>query len=167
MLFRCSLLSITRWILLQASCAVYFYSLCPWHCVHASAWHPRSPPIRKAASLPASTPWNLEALSQPPAFEWSKGKPIRSLYFQGEAYRGRPRTGLNRCGSGIRPVMSVRPPCRCFLSTAARTSPTRRTVMPRPTHSFARRRIFILFRNCGMATDLTSPRCDLQCSGFP
>ena len=50
----------------------------------------QTPPIRKADSLPESTPWNLAALSQPPEFEWRQEQEIRSLYFQGEPYRGQP-----------------------------------------------------------------------------
>ena len=52
-------------------------------------------PIRRAASLPATTPWNLDKLSQVPAFEWaadrlgSGGQPIRSLYYTGELYQGK------------------------------------------------------------------------------
>jgi dienelactone hydrolase len=44
--------------------------------------------IRRAASLPDSTPWNLTELSQVPAFAWGEGTEIRSLYYQGEPYNG-------------------------------------------------------------------------------
>jgi cephalosporin-C deacetylase-like acetyl esterase len=46
--------------------------------------------IHKAATLPATTPWNLESLSQAPEFEWSEGKEVRSLYFKGEPLQGKP-----------------------------------------------------------------------------
>lgn len=41
-------------------------------------------------TLPASTPWNLDELSKPPAFEWDEGKQIRSLFYKGESYKGKP-----------------------------------------------------------------------------
>jgi len=47
-------------------------------------------PIRRAASLPDTTPWNLEVLSNPPEYKWAEGKEIRSLYYKGEPYRGKP-----------------------------------------------------------------------------
>ena len=50
----------------------------------------QTPLIRAADSLPESTPWDLAALSQPPEFEWGQEQEIRSLYFQGEPYRGQP-----------------------------------------------------------------------------
>lgn len=45
--------------------------------------------IRPAHSLPETTPWNLEALSMPPDFEWSDGTQIRSLYYKSEPYNGK------------------------------------------------------------------------------
>ncbi|MBN2291407.1 MAG: alpha/beta fold hydrolase [Pirellulales bacterium] len=47
-------------------------------------------PIRPADTLPESTPWNLKALSRPPAFEWGPGKEIRTLHYKGEPYEGKP-----------------------------------------------------------------------------
>ena len=49
-------------------------------------------PIRPADTLPKTTPWDLKALSAPPEFKWAKGdgKNVRSLYFTGEAYKGKP-----------------------------------------------------------------------------
>jgi len=47
--------------------------------------------FQPAKSLPATTPWDLVALSAPPAYEWSdQQNPIRSLYYEGEPYKGRP-----------------------------------------------------------------------------
>lgn len=48
--------------------------------------------IRPADTLPKTTPWDLEALSAPPAFKWSEGddKGVRSLYYSGDAYKGKP-----------------------------------------------------------------------------
>jgi dienelactone hydrolase len=46
--------------------------------------------IHRADSLPASTPWNLAALSKAPEFEWSEGKEVRSLFYRGEPYQGKP-----------------------------------------------------------------------------
>lgn len=47
-------------------------------------------PIRHPHSPPPTMPWNLEALSQPPAFVWGDGKDVRSLFYQGERFRGKP-----------------------------------------------------------------------------
>ena len=46
--------------------------------------------IRRADSLPKTTPWNLEELSKPPAFEWAEGKEIRSLHYKSEPYKSKP-----------------------------------------------------------------------------
>lgn len=46
--------------------------------------------IQKAATLPATTPWDLASLSQAPEFEWSEGKEVRSLYFKSEPLQGKP-----------------------------------------------------------------------------
>ncbi len=48
-----------------------------------------SSPIRRADSLPDTTPWDLEALSRVPEFEWAAGKEVRSLYYESEPYRGK------------------------------------------------------------------------------
>jgi len=47
-------------------------------------------PIRRADSLPETTPWNLGELSKPPAFEWAGGKEVRSLHYKSETYQGKP-----------------------------------------------------------------------------
>jgi dienelactone hydrolase len=44
--------------------------------------------IQRAKFLPDTTPWDLAELSQVPAFEWSEGTEVRSLYYQGEPYNG-------------------------------------------------------------------------------
>ena len=46
--------------------------------------------IQAAKSLPETTPWNLNELSQPPDFEWDSGEDVRYLYYQGEMYQGKP-----------------------------------------------------------------------------
>jgi dienelactone hydrolase len=46
-------------------------------------------PIRRAASLPETTPWNLDELSKPPTYQWAGGKEIRSLFFESEPYKGK------------------------------------------------------------------------------
>mgnify|MGYP000905338800 CR=1 FL=1 len=46
--------------------------------------------IRRSDSLPATTPWNLEQLSQPPEFEWAGNGKIRSLYYKNEPFNGTP-----------------------------------------------------------------------------
>jgi len=45
---------------------------------------------RRAETLPASAPWNLDELSNSPEFEWDEGKEIRSLFYKGETYKGKP-----------------------------------------------------------------------------
>lgn len=66
------------WLIIAVLCSVSV------PCITAA-----SEPIRPAKSLPDTTPWNLEALSKPPDFEWSDGKQIRSLYYKGEPYKGK------------------------------------------------------------------------------
>jgi len=46
--------------------------------------------IRPAEALPKTTPWDLKALSAPPKLEWSAGEGVRSLYYAGEPYQGKP-----------------------------------------------------------------------------
>lgn len=47
--------------------------------------------IRRAAELPGTTPWDLNALSRAPTFEWvDEGSPVRSLVYEGERYKGKP-----------------------------------------------------------------------------
>jgi dienelactone hydrolase len=45
--------------------------------------------IVPSEKLPASSPWDLKKLSEPPKFEWIDAKdPVRSLYYEGEQYHG-------------------------------------------------------------------------------
>jgi hypothetical protein len=67
------------WLVLAVICAV------GTPCVIAAD----NTPIRRADSLPDTTPWDLEALSHPPEFEWAAGKKVRSLYYRSEPYRGK------------------------------------------------------------------------------
>ncbi len=47
--------------------------------------------IHPAKSLPATTPWDLAALSQPPQYEWADRQgPVWSLFYEGQAYKGKP-----------------------------------------------------------------------------
>ncbi len=47
--------------------------------------------IKPAGTLPATTPWDLAALSAPPRFEWSsQDGPVWSLFYQGPLYKGEP-----------------------------------------------------------------------------
>ncbi|MFM8634782.1 MAG: dienelactone hydrolase family protein, partial [Planctomycetia bacterium] len=46
--------------------------------------------ITPAAELPSSLPWNLSALSEPPAVEWLDDAPVRSLLYAGEPFKGKP-----------------------------------------------------------------------------
>jgi cephalosporin-C deacetylase-like acetyl esterase len=50
----------------------------------------REAPIQKAPSLPASTPWNIEALSKTPQVEWGESNRSRALFFTGEPFEGKP-----------------------------------------------------------------------------
>ncbi|MCU0914161.1 MAG: acetylxylan esterase [Planctomycetes bacterium] len=47
--------------------------------------------IRPAKSLPATTPWDLAALSKPPQYQWvDQTGPVRALYYTGLPYQGQP-----------------------------------------------------------------------------
>lgn len=48
------------------------------------------PVIQRADTLPPTTPWDLEALSRPPEFEWSAGEEVRSMFYKGQPYQGKP-----------------------------------------------------------------------------
>lgn len=51
----------------------------------------KSDAIRPSAKLPATLPWDLNSLAQPPAYEWvDSTSPIRSLLYSGEPYDGKP-----------------------------------------------------------------------------
>jgi dienelactone hydrolase len=48
-------------------------------------------PIVPSGKLPASSPWDLKKLSEPPKFEWIDAKaPVRSLYYESEQFNGHP-----------------------------------------------------------------------------
>jgi dienelactone hydrolase len=52
---------------------------------------PDSQAIQPAKSLPATTPWNLAALSRPPQHEWADRQgPVWSLFYEGQPYKGKP-----------------------------------------------------------------------------
>ena len=43
------------------------------------------------AKLPATTPWKFEELNKQPKYEWiNKDEPVRSLFYEGEPYNGKP-----------------------------------------------------------------------------
>jgi pimeloyl-ACP methyl ester carboxylesterase len=46
--------------------------------------------MEQKETSPATRPWNLDALRQVPAFAWADANPVRSLYYEGEPYQGRP-----------------------------------------------------------------------------
>jgi cephalosporin-C deacetylase-like acetyl esterase len=47
--------------------------------------------IRTAKSLPATTPWDLAALSEAPPFEWTnQNNPVWSLTYESKPYQGNP-----------------------------------------------------------------------------
>lgn len=52
---------------------------------------PASGRIGPSPELPASMPWDLAALAEPPSFEWlDDAAPVRSLLYAGEPFKGRP-----------------------------------------------------------------------------
>ena len=52
---------------------------------------PRHRAIYPAAFLPATTPWDLAALSKPPQYEWADRQgPVWSLYYEGLPYKDKP-----------------------------------------------------------------------------
>lgn len=54
-----------------------------------SSSQPEDSAIQPAESLPATTPWDLTALSEAPNVEWADRKsPVRSLYYRGGPYQG-------------------------------------------------------------------------------
>ena len=60
---------------------------CLLHAAVASA----AEPIKASPKLPATTPWNLKKLSEPPQLEWVDADgPVRSLLYEGEPYQGKP-----------------------------------------------------------------------------
>lgn len=47
--------------------------------------------IVPSPNLPSTSPWDLKRLSKPPAVEWiDRESPVRSLYYTGENYGGKP-----------------------------------------------------------------------------
>ena len=67
---------------------VLAFLLVSWGC---TALPQESVIIRPAKSLPATTPWDLVALSKTPNYEWSdRESPVRSLYYEGQPYKGKP-----------------------------------------------------------------------------
>jgi len=47
--------------------------------------------ITPSPNLPATSPWNLERLSQVPSFKWEdEAAPVRSILYEGEPYGGKP-----------------------------------------------------------------------------
>lgn len=46
--------------------------------------------ITRSDSFPETTPWDLQELSQTPEFEWADSNKVRSLYYEGEPFQGKP-----------------------------------------------------------------------------
>ena len=73
--------------LVRATCIA---ALC-WSAAAVRAEEAVTVQIVPAPELPASLPWDLAALSQPPAFEWlDETSPVRSLLYAGEPFEGHP-----------------------------------------------------------------------------
>jgi dienelactone hydrolase len=71
------------------SCRAIGIALFCWSAVLPRAEEPATTTIVPAPELPASLPWDLAALSQPPAFEWlDETSPVRSLLYAGEPFEG-------------------------------------------------------------------------------
>ena len=79
---------ITRWFS-RAACVALL--CCFPLAATVRAEEPATGPIVPASELPASMPWDLAALSRPPAVEWlDVTSPVRSLLYAGEPYEGHP-----------------------------------------------------------------------------
>ena len=77
--------TIQRTLALRAICMAL---LC-WAAAESQAEEPATSPIVPAPELPASLPWDLAALSKPPAVEWlDEASPVRSLLYAGEPCAG-------------------------------------------------------------------------------
>ncbi len=51
----------------------------------------RAEPIARSPELPATMPWNLDKLAEPPKFQWLEKEPqVRALQYSGEPYKGKP-----------------------------------------------------------------------------
>ncbi|MFH1302034.1 MAG: alpha/beta fold hydrolase [Planctomycetota bacterium] len=71
--------------------------------------------IKADPRLPETTPWDLEALSQAPQFEWIDQKsPVRTLVYEGLEYRGKPTRVFAYYASpetlGLKDIQSARYP---------------------------------------------------------
>jgi len=76
---------IQRFLSFRAIC----HALLFWSAAALLAEDPATGVIVPAPELPASLPWDLAALSQPPAFEWlDETSPVRSLLYAGEPFEG-------------------------------------------------------------------------------
>ncbi len=74
-----------RSVLVRAACV----AMIGWTAATTAAEQPESLRITPAPELPASLPWDLAALSDPPAFEWiDDAAPVRSLLYAGEPFKG-------------------------------------------------------------------------------
>ena len=77
------------WRFSRAACAALLCSLPLAAAVRAE--EPATGSIVAAPELPASLPWDLAKLSQPPAVEWlDEASPVRSLLYSGEPFDGHP-----------------------------------------------------------------------------
>jgi dienelactone hydrolase len=77
-------MSALAWLVRMACVAVLCLCVAT---VHAEEAAPER--IVPAPELPASLPWDLSSLSQPPAFEWlDETAPVRSLVYAGDPFEG-------------------------------------------------------------------------------
>jgi dienelactone hydrolase len=77
--------SVPSW-LVRAAC----FALFCWSATAPLADETANRRIIPASELPASLPWNLAALSDPPVVEWlDDTAPVRSLLYAGEPFKGR------------------------------------------------------------------------------
>jgi len=60
-------------------------------CLVVSCTQQESNIIYPAKSLPTTSPWDLVTLSDAPTYEWAdQDSMVRSLYYEGERYQGKP-----------------------------------------------------------------------------
>lgn len=60
------------------------------HALFAFSAPAQESPQQKSASLPPTTPWNLEELRKVPHVEWQETSTTRSLFYAGEPFEGKP-----------------------------------------------------------------------------
>ncbi len=82
---------LSRSIALRLALHAAGMTLLVWCMFDVRAEEPAPVRIAAAPELPATMPWDLAALSEPPTVEWlDEAAPVRSLRYAGEPFGGRP-----------------------------------------------------------------------------